>query len=287
MSGGYRQLAENFVLGLQSYLRACDYQILLGKEGAKAMGALRPALRGMSLFIVIILFLNGCQSQTLKTPTREVARTDFSGSWEMDYSLNDSIEAKVDAYFYRLRRQLDRQSNGRQYESRSGIPINHGVANTVIAMARFVERISRTQVMDISQSYSDVVIERENTFTLNCEFADTGLQIRNNPFGAEVCGWDGHQLIFHLKLPEGLAVQHRMTLSSDGSQLNVATTMISDRAPEPFTLNRSYTKFERSDRGYECEQTVEKGKVCRVLTGQSQARPADPNAPSSILTNVE
>ncbi|MGH1371055.1 MAG: hypothetical protein ACRBBW_03410 [Cellvibrionaceae bacterium] len=253
------------------------------------MDVLSSIPRAVWLWIALIFILGGCQSntQTLKSPAREVIRADFSGSWEMDYSLNDSIEAKVDAYFYRLRRQLERQSNGRQYESRSEIPINHGVANTVIAMARFVERISRTQVMDITQTYSDVVIERENTFTLNCEFADSGLQIRNNPFGAEVCGWDGHQLIFHLKLPEGLAVQHRMTLSSDRSQLNVATTMISDRAPEPFTLNRSYTKFDRSDRGYQCEQTVEKGKVCRVLTGQPNNRPADPNAPSSILSNVK
>ncbi len=250
------------------------------------MGILRSARRG-TLPLVALVILSGCQSQGLNTPARDVVRTDFSGSWEMDYSLNDSVEAKVDAYFYRLRRQLDRQSNGRQYESRTEIPINHGLANTVIAMAQFVERISRTQVMDITQTYSDVVIVRENTFTLNCEFVDGGLHFSHNPFGAEVCGWDGHQLIFHLKLPEGLAVQHRMTLSSDRRQLNVATTMISDRAPEPFTLNRSYTKFERSDRGYRCEQTVEKGKVCRVLTDQSQNRPTDPNAPSSILTNVQ
>lgn len=251
------------------------------------MMALKISGKVSALLLAGVVLLTACQSQQLQNPTREIVRIDFSGSWEMDYSLNDSIEAKVDAYFYRLRRQLDRQTNGRQYESRADIPINNNTARTVIAMAQFVERISRTQVMDIRQSFADVVIERENTFTLNCEFADSGLQIRNNPFGTEVCGWDGHQLIFHLKLPEGLAVQHRMTLSTDGEQLNVATTMISDRAPEPFTLNRSYSKFERHDRGYQCEQTVEKGKVCRVLSGEARSRPVDPNAPSSILTNVE
>jgi len=256
-------------------------------EGITRMVALKVNQRVSVLLLVSAVFLTACQSQELKTPTRKTVRADFSGSWEMDYSLNDSIEAKVDAYFYRLRRQLGRQSNGRQYESRSDIPINNNTARTVIAMAQFVERISRTQVMDVSQTYSDVVIERENTFTLNCEFADSGLQIRNNPFGTEVCGWDGHQLIFHLKMPEGLAVQHRMTLSADASQLNVATTVISDRAPEPFTLNRSYSKFDRHDRGYQCEQTVEKGKVCRVLSRDASQKPADPNAPSSILTNVE
>ena len=240
-------------------------------------------LTGMA--IAMTLLLSACQSNELQTPTRKIVRADFSGSWEMDFSLNDSVEAKLDAYFYRLRRQLARQSNNRQYESRADIPINNSTARTVIAMAQFVERISRTQVMDISQTYADIVIERENTFTLNCEFAEAGLQVRNNPFGTEVCGWDGHQLIFHLKLPEGLAVQHRMTLSSDGSQLNVATTMISDRAPEPFTLNRSYSKFERRDRGYECEQTVEKGKVCRVISQGENA--ADPNAPSSMVTNID
>ncbi len=240
-----------------------------------------------AMTIVTGLSLVGCQSQQLDIPTRETIRSDFSGSWEMDYSLNDSIEAKVDAYFYRMRRQLARQSNNRNYESRSDIPINNSTARTVIAMAQFVDRISRTQVMDITQSYAEIEVERENTFTLHCSFEDNGLHVSTNLFGAEACGWDGHQLIFHLKLPEGLSVQHRMTLSSNGSQMNVATTMTSDRAPEPFTLNRSYSKFDRQDRGYQCKQTVEKGKVCHVIQADQSNKPADPNAPSSIVTNAD
>ncbi|WP_439133350.1 hypothetical protein [Pseudomaricurvus sp.] len=231
-------------------------------------------------------FLAGCQSPQGEIEARKAVRTDLSGSWEMDYSLNDSVEGKLDAYFYRMRRTLSRQSDGRQLERGSMPSIHPGTAQTVIAMAQFVERISRVQVMDIEQTYTDIRVDREGTFSLDCDFPSQGLEQTDNPFATEVCGWDGHQLVFQLRLPEGLLVQQRFSLAASGDQINVATTMMSDRAPEPFTLNRSYSRFDKRSRGYTCEQTVSKGKVC-TLTSQPEERPAAPDAPKPIIMNAD
>lgn len=236
--------------------------------------------------LVIAGLLVGCQSQQGEIKARKAMRADFSGNWEMDYSLNDSVEAKLDAYFYRMRRSVSRQADGRQFESGRAAPINPGTAQTVLAMAQFVEKISRVQVMDIEQTYTDIRVDREGTFSLNCHFPTQGLEQTNNPFATEVCGWDGHQLVFQLRLPEGLLVQQRFSLSSGGDQINVATTMISDRAPEPFTLNRSYSRFDKRNRGFTCEQTVQKGKVC-TLSSEPEELPPAPDAPKPIIMNAD
>ncbi len=215
-----------------------------------------------------------------------VLPANFNGSWEMDYVLNDSVEAKLDTYFYRMRRRMERQS-GRQMESERGTAsVNQRSAQTVLAMAQFVEKISRPQVMDIEQTVSDIRVEREGTFALTCQFGDRAMQALDNPFGTEVCGWDGHQLVFQLRLPEGLVVQQRLTLSQDGQQINVATTMMSDQAPEPFTLNRSYSKFDKRHQGFECEQTVRKGKVCTLRPAPEQAAEV-PEAPKPVIMNAD
>ncbi len=82
------------------------------------------------------------------------------------------------------------------------------------------------------------------------------------PFGTELCGWDGHQLIFHVSLPDGLTVRHRMTVAPDRQQLHVATTVTSTAAPAPFTLNRVYQRFEPLPSEYDCEYTLSKKKTC-------------------------
>ncbi len=82
------------------------------------------------------------------------------------------------------------------------------------------------------------------------------------PLGSEVCGWDVHQLVFRILLPEGLSIQHRMTLAEDGERINIATTVVSDQVSYPFTLNRVYNRFEPAEAGYTCTQTFSRGRVC-------------------------
>lgn len=236
----------------------------------------RSVLTGLSrvsiMLITISLLLVACSQSPEKASSRPPLRGDFSGNWEMDYSLNDSVEARLENYFYRLRKAMARKNNQSGGERSSGLSVGGSrVASTVFSMARFVEQISRTVVLDIEQTYNAIHIDREDTFSLDCYFGENGLHVYENMFGEEICGWDGHQLIFQLSLPEGLKVQHRLTLSSDGEQLNIATTLISDKAPEPFTLNRAYMRFEKSPERFRCEQTVTRGKVCTLSSSEDQS----------------
>ncbi|TQV85141.1 hypothetical protein FKG94_02840 [Exilibacterium tricleocarpae] len=191
----------------------------------------------------------------------------------MDYSLNDDVRAKLDNYFYRMRRAAERQDPQRGLERRGMIIGGYaGSAATVVDMARFVEQITRITTMDIEQTYDSISIEREGTFSLDCRFDDSKQQTHDNPFGKELCGWDGHQLVFYLSLPGGMDLQQRLTLSRDGRQMNVATTLRLDQAPEPFTLNRAYMRFEGLPNHYNCEQTVTRGKVCSLATDTQSQR---------------
>lgn len=217
---------------------------------------------------LLTILLAGCQTQPGVEAPRKAQRADFSGSWEMDYSLNDSLEAKLDQYLYGLRRKMQRQSGGvggnrRQDQGIGQVPN----ANAIIAMARFADQITRaTTTLDIEQTYNHIEVEREDNFTLSCEFGRNEFDPYENLFGKEVCGWDGHQLVFHLNLPGGVAIQHRLTLGPKGEKLNVATTVYSDQVATPFTLNRVYMHFERLPSDFQCEQTVTKGKVCTIVS---------------------
>jgi len=74
-------------------------------------------------------------------------------------------------------------------------------------------------------------------------------------------------LVFKIYLPEGLSIQHVMTLGASGRKLNVATTVVSDQVSYPFTLNRVYNRFVPGNSGFSCKMTLTKGRVC---TTQSQ-----------------
>jgi len=222
--------------------------------------------------LVACILSVGCKTQPLVEAPRKAIRSDFSGSWEMDYSLNDSLEAKLDQYFYGVRRELQRQSNLNRPERRQGQGYRQlPSANNIIAMARFADQITRTSTLDIEQTYTHINVDRDDNFTLSCNLVDGDLDPYQNPFGKEICGWDGHQLVFYLSLPGGLSIQHRLTLGPDGEQLNVATTIYSDQVAKPFTLNRAYMQYERLPSDFRCKQTVTKGKVCTV-SEQEKAR---------------
>ncbi len=229
-----------------------------------------------SLSIVValgIVLASACAQNHKSQVFRAALRSDFSGAWEMDYSLNDSVQAKVNNYLYRMRKEAQRQSPHPGMDSQT-TPLKgySGYAATLVAMAQFVEEITRIAVINIEQSYNAIHIEREGTFSFDCQFDDDSLQSYDTVFGKEVCGWDGHQLVFLLRLPEGVTLQHRLTLSSDGQQMNVATTVMSGKAFEPFTLNRAYMRFDGVPKNYHCEQTVTKGKVCSLAPATKSKR---------------
>jgi hypothetical protein len=184
---------------------------------------------------------------------------DFSGSWERDYSRGDDVNQVLrDIYFY-----LSRTSADRAYTTRPA-PVKPSSRDmeSIQALARLAERITRPQVLTISQNDQEITVDRKDDFSLLCAFYDGVAKGTESDYGTEICGWDGDQLVSHLVLPDGLQVTHRFTVSADRQQLRVVTTVSSNTARLPFTLRRYYRKFERMPPDFNCIETLSMKRVC-------------------------
>ena len=184
---------------------------------------------------------------------------DFSGSWERDYSRGDDVNQVLrDIYYY-----LSRTSADRAYTTRPG-PVQPSSRDmqSITALARLAELITRPQVLTISQNDQEITVDRKDDFSLLCAFYDGVAKGTESAYGTEICGWDGDQLVSHLILPDGLQVTHRFTVSEDRQQLRVVTTVSSSTARMPFTLRRFYKKFERLPPDFNCIETLSMKRVC-------------------------
>ena len=184
----------------------------------------------------------------------------FAGAWERNYSRGGDIQENVT----RLARQLNRTYGSATPNSRrsSGFTSSSPSLGPIIAMARLADSITRSDVLMIEHDIEKIVVERQEDFALTCEFSNSTYQQFESALGSELCGWEGGRMVFHVELPDNLTVTHRLTLSSDGQELNVATTITSPATSTPYTLNRFYYRFEPLESPYHCEQTLSRKKVC-------------------------
>jgi hypothetical protein len=192
------------------------------------------------------------------------ARVDFSGFWELDLGKSDNIQARLDTLVRELVERARRQAEGRQ-DRGGGMTIGGAGSNSapsIIGLAKMADLITASQLLEIIQKKNDILVKRENNFALTCEFYKGASQSQESVFGTEICGWDSHQLRFRMFLPDGLSIQHILSLGSAGDRLNIATTVYSDRVSYPFTLNRVYHRYEPDRGGIRCEMTLTRGKVC-------------------------
>jgi len=188
---------------------------------------------------------------------------DLSGSWERDYSRGDEINQALERSFRQLNRVTANQEFASNSRQKNGGPIaSPRDVSSILALARLAELITRLDFFTISQSEHEISIEREDDFAIFCEFYDGVAQGTVTDYGTEVCGWDGHQFVSHLVLPDGLLVTHRFTTSADGEKMHVATTVSSSATRVPFTLNRFYMKFEPSAGKFNCIETLSMKRVC-------------------------
>ena len=178
---------------------------------------------------------------------------DFSGSWERDYVRGDEANNVLGQAMYQLRRSSG--DAGQTYVPRSD-------QEALYAIARIAEEITRVQVLRISQSENEISIERKDDYAIYCSFYDGVSKRLDSVFGIEVCGWDGDNLVSHAQLANGLRVTHRLTISPDGEQLRVITTVESNKSRVPFTLSRYYRKFEAGGSGFNCVETLSMKRVC-------------------------
>ncbi len=220
---------------------------------------------------MLALLIAGCASTSVekKRPLQRenLKAVNFSGSWEMDYSLSDSAQEKLDVLARDLTRQAQRraQSEGRRRPSGGEVMRNSAGPNSsssVLGLVRITDLITQSPLLEIDQDRYKISVEREEDFSWTCEFYPGEMHMVETPFGTELCGWNGHQLVFELRLPEGLSIQHIITMGAAGQKLLVATTVVSSQVSFPFSLNRVYNRFERGESGFECQETLTRGRVC-------------------------
>ena len=189
--------------------------------------------------------------------------TDFSGAWELDYSASDNARDELNRLVRELRRRMERQSQGGNRGpnvSIGGAGSNSG--NAIMGLAEMADMITESTLLDIEQDENLLQVKREGNFALVCEYYGGESTIVKTPMGSETCGWSGHQMVFRIFLPEGLSVQHVLTLGPSGQRLNIATTVRSDYVSWPFTLNKVFNRYDPEAGGIRCEQTLTRGRVC-------------------------
>jgi hypothetical protein len=220
--------------------------------------------------LVLCILLCACSSPPVKRPGLQGDNSkavNFSGSWELDYSQSDNTQQKLDSVVGELNREAQRRAQGNMQQGpvSGGIIMGSSGANSgssILGLVRMADLITQSPLLEIKQDEHKILVKREDDFALSCEFYPGEYRRQETPFGIEACGWNAHQLVFKLLLPDGLSIQHVLTLGAAGQKLNIATTVISDQVSFPFTLNRVYNRFQPSDSGFKCEETLTRGRVC-------------------------
>jgi hypothetical protein len=213
------------------------------------------------------LVLGACASTepVPDAPYTRNATVDFSGSWEIDYARSDDAERRLRTTLLQLTKSPDPYSV-RVDPAIGGArvaPPSEGSLNAVVALAQLAEEITRPQVLEIDQSVEEIEIDRgDETFALTCALFADRPEYEEGVLATELCGWDEDRLVFRASLPDGLSINHRFTLSPDGEQLHVATTLSAPGAAAVFTLNRFYNRFEPLPGRDGCRETLTRGRVC-------------------------
>ncbi len=211
-------------------------------------------------FTLLFGLLAACGGEPVRNPTVSSGVLDFSGHWEMDYGRSDNVDAKLNALYREWQRAAERRANMERRGQQAAVnPYNF---RSVVALARLADTISSSQVLEIEHTDIDIEIQRENDFTLSCVFREGEPEVVLDELGSEVCGWDAHQLVFHILLPDGLDIRHRVTMAEQGDRLHIATRVGSKKSAA-FTVNRFYFRFNPLPENYSCEYTLSHGNVCQ------------------------
>lgn len=218
---------------------------------------------------VLLTALCACSSpeyRPVESVPDNTIRVSYAGFWELNLGKSDNIQARLDTLVRELVRRAERQaqSQGRSDRGRGMTAGNVGSNSvpSVIGLAKMADLVTQSQLLEIEQGKNTVLVKRENNFALTCEFFKETFKPNETLLGTELCGWDSDQLLFRIYLPQGLSIQHRMSLGSSGDRLNIATTVHSDAVSYPFTLNRVYDRYDPDSGGINCEMTLTRGKVC-------------------------
>ena len=224
-----------------------------------------PRWRRLLVVFCVVCLCACAQTGLQQREPAAAAPVDFSGNWELNFAQSDNVQAQMNTLVRNLRKRAERQAARRGERGGAGVVLGGSgtdSAPSIIGLARMAEMITDSQLFEIEQTRTRINVKREDNFALTCDFLREATRVRDLGVGREACGWDGSQLVFRIALPEGLSIRHRFSLAPSGDQLGVYTTVFSDRVSAPFSVQRVYDRFEPGDRGYHCEMTVSRGRVC-------------------------
>jgi hypothetical protein len=212
------------------------------------------------------IMLAGCASAPPETavteaPLRSGDIKDFSGSWEKNYQLSDDFGARFSLYVADVRRGVinTQGRSDREIASLSGTGVNVDAIN---GLARFTEEITRTPTIQIEQADGSINIDREDDFTLSCNYQDRQYSTSSNVFGSDSCGWNQQRLIFQMALTGGLSITQQFSLSPDTKLLNVTTRVSSDLVSVPIIISSFYERYVPPSEDYNCVLTLTRSTVC-------------------------
>lgn len=195
-------------------------------------------------------------------------RLDYSGHWEKDYARSDKWEEELSRVLRQRQEAAARQQSGLGGGGGPSVGLNNvnlrgsgGRGANLIDQARLAEYISRHSTMEIIQDRRQIRIERRGEAPLICSL-DTGpTETFASPHGSELCGWDQQQLVFIIELPDELSIRHRFTVSADGTELRMVTS-ISSHGSAPFNLIQAFNRYEAPPENFDCVLTLSRGQVC-------------------------
>jgi len=217
------------------------------------------------VFVLSLLLLSACgtpvpdkQAEATEAPRIQGELRDFSGHWEKNFQLSDDFSNRFGLYVADLRRQFTAQSRGIE----SGPSLGGLDAESVNGLARFTEELTRMPLLEILQQEGSIVIDRENDFSLRCDYKDLQYTRSTNAFGADLCGWNQERLLFQLNLGGGLSIMHQFSLSPDSRMLNVTTRVTSASVSVPLVISNYYQRYEVPEENYDCLLTLTRSTVC-------------------------
>jgi hypothetical protein len=207
----------------------------------------------------LALLLCACAENEVK-PLAAADPVDMSGNWELDYARSDNLQARFNAMLRELRERASRSSAD---NSRGGAVVSAGGSQeSLLGLAQMAELITQSQLLEVEQNRVAIRVEREGNFSLSCDYGPDAPQLTEYGLGNERCFWDGRQLVFQIRLPDGLDIVHRLSVSASGETLGILTSLRSSGVSAPFTVRRIYRRYEPGSSGYRCTETLSRGRVC-------------------------
>ena len=246
------RVLKPYLLGKRLFVRLGDADAGFGLRFTRFV-------RSTALCGLVTAFGYGCASEApIERPVVK-AVAELGGHWEVDYARSDTVQTQINASFREVQREIRRRQEAVESgASPQGMPL--GDADTLIALAKMAELVTDSDLLEIEQDPHILRVQRANNFALSCDLDEA--QVVHSLLGAERCWWDGQQWHFLVRLPNGLSIEHRFSVSEDSRSLAQRTVLAAPGVNRDLEVVRIYSRYDPSTRGFRCIDTLSRGRVC-------------------------